>query len=71
MWTVVNLIFEKKNYDQVFKGKKKNLAPELPNHLVCLCAVWRKVQKILPRSHPVLNLYEYSVPENVYQEHIK
>ncbi|KAK7499885.1 hypothetical protein BaRGS_00008976, partial [Batillaria attramentaria] len=33
-------------------------------------AMWRKVQKILPRSHPVLNLYEYSVPENIYLEHI-
>ena len=30
---------------------------------------WRKVQKTLPRSHPVLNLYEYSVPESVFIEH--
>jgi DNA polymerase epsilon subunit 1 len=32
--------------------------------------VWKKVIKTLPRSHPVMNLYEYSVPEDVYQEHI-
>ncbi|KAL5019575.1 hypothetical protein ScPMuIL_002467 [Solemya velum] len=32
--------------------------------------MWRKVVKTLPRSHPVLNLYEYSVPEDVYCEHI-
>ncbi|XP_076438241.1 DNA polymerase epsilon catalytic subunit A-like [Babylonia areolata] len=32
--------------------------------------MWRKVQKLLPRSHPVLNLYEYSVPENIYRDHI-
>ena len=30
---------------------------------------WRKVQKTLPRSHPVYNLYEYSVPESVFIEH--
>ena len=29
------------------------------------------VIKTLPRSHPVMNLYQYSVPEDVYQEHIK
>ncbi|XP_070201892.1 DNA polymerase epsilon catalytic subunit A-like [Littorina saxatilis] len=33
-------------------------------------SMWRKVQKILPRSHPVLSLYEYSVPENIYRNHI-
>ena len=31
-------------------------------------AVWRKVNRILPRSHRVYNLYEYSVPEEVYQQ---
>ncbi|WAR05620.1 DPOE1-like protein, partial [Mya arenaria] len=29
-----------------------------------------KVIKTLPRAHPIMNLYEYSVPEDVYQEHI-
>ncbi|XP_076064206.1 DNA polymerase epsilon catalytic subunit 1 [Oratosquilla oratoria] len=31
--------------------------------------VWRKANKTLPRSHPVANLYEYSVPEEVYKQH--
>ena len=31
--------------------------------------LWRKVQKSLPRSHPVMNLYEYSVPEDLYRQH--
>lgn len=31
--------------------------------------VWRKVQKTLPRAHPVLNLYEYKVPEEVFRRH--
>ncbi|XP_065594891.1 DNA polymerase epsilon catalytic subunit A [Cyrtonyx montezumae] len=33
-------------------------------------AVYRKVNRILPRSNLVYNLYEYSVPEEMYQEHI-
>lgn len=32
--------------------------------------MWKKVVKTLPRSHPVMNLYQYTVPEDVYQEHI-
>ncbi|XP_013399576.1 DNA polymerase epsilon catalytic subunit A [Lingula anatina] len=32
--------------------------------------MWRKVNRTLPRSHPVFNLYEYNVPEDVYLEHI-
>jgi DNA polymerase epsilon subunit 1 len=31
--------------------------------------LWRKVQKTLPRAHPVLNLYEYRVPEEIYLQH--
>ncbi|XP_010602547.1 DNA polymerase epsilon catalytic subunit A isoform X3 [Fukomys damarensis] len=30
----------------------------------------RKVNRVLPRSNLVYNLYEYSVPEDMYQEHI-
>ena len=30
-------------------------------------ALYRKVAKTLPRSHPVQNLYEYKVEEAVYQ----
>ena len=32
-------------------------------------ALWRKVQKTLPRSHPALNLYEYRVPEELFRAH--
>ncbi|XP_026333322.1 DNA polymerase epsilon catalytic subunit A [Hyposmocoma kahamanoa] len=30
---------------------------------------WRKCSRILPRAHPVLHLYQYSVPEQLYREH--
>ena len=30
---------------------------------------WRKVSKTLPRSTPVLNLSEYVVSEEIFQEH--
>ncbi|XP_043925704.1 DNA polymerase epsilon catalytic subunit A [Protopterus annectens] len=33
-------------------------------------AVYRKTNRILPRSNIVYNLYEYAVPEDMYQEHI-
>ena len=29
--------------------------------------VWRKANRTLPRSNPVYNLYEYSVPEETYR----
>jgi len=32
-------------------------------------ATWRKVNKILPRSHPSFYLYEYAIPEVIYKEH--
>ncbi|PNF35844.1 hypothetical protein B7P43_G09409 [Cryptotermes secundus] len=32
-------------------------------------ALWRKCSRILPRSRPVFNLYEYTVPEDLYREH--
>ncbi|XP_015904688.2 DNA polymerase epsilon catalytic subunit A [Parasteatoda tepidariorum] len=32
-------------------------------------ALWKKVNRILPRSHPVHNLYEYTIEEEVYQQH--
>ncbi|XP_046401826.1 DNA polymerase epsilon catalytic subunit 1 [Ischnura elegans] len=31
--------------------------------------LWRKCTRILPRSRPVFNLYEYSVSEGLFQEH--
>jgi DNA polymerase epsilon subunit 1 len=32
-------------------------------------SLWRRCSRILPRSHPVFNLYEYTVPEDLYREH--
>lgn len=32
--------------------------------------VYKKVNRILPRSNIIYNLYEYSVPEDMYQAHI-
>ncbi|XP_043487163.1 DNA polymerase epsilon catalytic subunit 1 isoform X1 [Polistes fuscatus] len=31
--------------------------------------LWRKCSRILPRSRKVYNLYQYSVPETLYQQH--
>ncbi|CAL1540665.1 unnamed protein product, partial [Lymnaea stagnalis] len=33
-------------------------------------AMWKKVHRTLPRSHPVFNLYQYDVPEHIYIKHI-
>ncbi|CAG5130840.1 unnamed protein product, partial [Candidula unifasciata] len=33
-------------------------------------AMWKKVHRTLPRSHPVFNLYQYDVPEDLYIKHI-
>ncbi|OAD60585.1 DNA polymerase epsilon catalytic subunit A [Eufriesea mexicana] len=30
---------------------------------------WKKSMKVLPRARPVYNLYQYSVPETLYQKH--
>ncbi|CAL1292777.1 unnamed protein product [Larinioides sclopetarius] len=31
--------------------------------------LWKKVNRILPRSHQVYNLYEYMIDEEIYQQH--
>ncbi|XP_046997014.1 DNA polymerase epsilon catalytic subunit 1 [Schistocerca americana] len=31
--------------------------------------LWRKCNRILPRSRPVFNLYEYTVPDELFQQH--
>lgn len=49
---------------RVFYVNQKTPKTESPNG-----ALWRKVQKTLPRSHPVLNLYEYKVPEDLFLQH--
>lgn len=46
-----------------YLNKKTPLEKEASNS-----AIWRKVNRILPRSHRVYNLYEYSVPEEIYQQ---
>lgn len=33
-------------------------------------AVWKKVNRLLPRSNPVFHLYEYAIPEDVYLQNI-
>ncbi|GBP24391.1 DNA polymerase epsilon catalytic subunit A [Eumeta japonica] len=30
---------------------------------------WKKCNRILPRGHPVIHLYQYSVPEQIYREY--
>lgn len=36
----------------------------------CLSSAWLQVNRMLPRSNMVYYLYEYCVPEDMYQEHI-
>ncbi|PRD31688.1 UNVERIFIED_CONTAM: Pole [Trichonephila clavipes] len=31
--------------------------------------LWKKVNRILPRSHQVYNLYEYTIDEEIFQQH--
>jgi len=47
-----------------YLNKKKPLEPRADG----AASVWRKVNRVLPRSHRVYHLYEYSVPEEVYQQ---
>lgn len=30
---------------------------------------WKKCNRILPRGRPVLNLYQYTIPEELYKQH--
>lgn len=41
------------------------------NYLFFLFLVWKKVNRTLPRSNPVFNLYQYFVPEDIYSVHAK
>lgn len=38
--------------------------------IVEINVVWLQVNRMLPRSNLVYYLYEYCVPEDMYQEHI-
>lgn len=42
----------------------------MPFSSCCERPFYWQVNRILPRSNLVYNLYEYSVPEDMYQEHI-
>ncbi|XP_034952341.1 DNA polymerase epsilon catalytic subunit 1 [Chelonus insularis] len=46
-----------------YVNSRKERSEPGPNDL------WRKCHKILPRSRPVYHLYEYTVPEDLYQQH--
>lgn len=48
---------------RIFYVNQRTPREEIPD------ALWRKCNRILPRSRPVFNLYEFSVPEILYREH--
>lgn len=31
--------------------------------------IWKKVNKLLPRSYPAQHLYEYTIPEEMFKKH--
>lgn len=47
---------------RIFYVNQRNIAPPDENQL------WKKVNRVLPRSRPVYNLYRYSVSEEVFQD---
>ncbi|XP_063000312.1 DNA polymerase epsilon catalytic subunit A [Elgaria multicarinata webbii] len=65
LWAVIgsDLHCLKLNIPRVFYVNQRVPKPEEST-------VYRKVNRILPRSNLVCNLYEYAVPEDMYQEHI-
>uniref|UniRef100_A0A670JRN3 DNA polymerase epsilon catalytic subunit n=1 Tax=Podarcis muralis TaxID=64176 RepID=A0A670JRN3_PODMU len=65
LWAVIgsDLHCLKLNVPRVFYVNQRVPKPEEST-------AYRKVNRILPRSNLVYNLYEYSVPEEMYQEHI-
>ncbi|KAJ7309581.1 hypothetical protein JRQ81_007633, partial [Phrynocephalus forsythii] len=65
LWAVIgsDLHCLKLNVPRIFYVNQRVSKPEEST-------AYRKVNRILPRSNLVYNLYEYSVPEEMYQEHI-
>ncbi|XP_023169776.2 DNA polymerase epsilon catalytic subunit A [Drosophila hydei] len=47
---------------RIFYVNQRSAAPPEEGQL------WRKVNRVLPRSRPVYNLYRYSVPEQVFRD---
>ncbi|XP_074652055.1 DNA polymerase epsilon catalytic subunit A-like [Tubulanus polymorphus] len=66
MWALVgtDLHCIKLNVPRIFYVNQKTPKAEEEG------ALWRKTSRTLPRSHPVYHLYEYSVPEDIYQQHM-
>ncbi|XP_030369181.1 DNA polymerase epsilon catalytic subunit A [Scaptodrosophila lebanonensis] len=52
----------KLNVPRIFYVNQRSAAPPEEGQL------WRKVNRVLPRSRPVYNLYRYSVPEQVFRD---
>ncbi|XP_005182541.1 DNA polymerase epsilon catalytic subunit 1 [Musca domestica] len=47
---------------RIFYVNQRSLAPPEEGQM------WKKVNRVLPRSRPVYNLYRYSVPEQVFKD---
>ncbi|XP_033110052.1 DNA polymerase epsilon catalytic subunit A-like isoform X2 [Anneissia japonica] len=65
LWVLVNneLHGLKLNVPRIFYVNQRHPKEEKEG------ATWRKVNKSLPRSNPAYFLYEYAVPEHLFQEH--
>nr|KAG5708707.1 hypothetical protein BaRGS_034924 [Batillaria attramentaria] len=64
------VMYHKKKWEMQAKDRQERKRRRVDAGDMPVSGAVMPVQKILPRSHPVLNLYEYSVPENIYLEHI-
>lgn len=51
---------------RIFYVNQRLARAEPENNVTTL---WKKCNRILPRSRPVFHLYEYSVPEDLFREH--
>lgn len=51
---------------RIFYVNQRLARPEPENNVTTM---WKKCNRILPRSRPVFNLYEYAVPEELFREH--
>ncbi|CAG0886396.1 unnamed protein product, partial [Darwinula stevensoni] len=67
VWALVGteLHFVRLNVPRIFYVNQKTPREEE------LGALWRKASKILPRNHQALHLYQYAVPEVLFQQHCK
>ncbi|GAB6019923.1 hypothetical protein CHUAL_001454 [Chamberlinius hualienensis] len=65
LWALVgnDVHLIKLSVPRIFYINQRSLKPEATGD------VWKKVNRILPRSHPMFNLYQYTLPEDVYMDH--